>query len=75
MSLPLLSSVQGQPGQNLPSGQSGDEAIDNLLDGLYANTPGSPDNPVEEVNLVKEAPSAGGGETDNDAGGRGCGRE
>ena len=41
------------------------------LDGLYVKTHGSADNPVEEVNLVEEAPSTGGDETDNEAGGRG----
>ena len=67
--------MQGQPGGHLASGQSDDDAIDNLLDGLYAKTPGSPDNPVEKVNLVEKAPSTGGGETGNDAGARGDGRD
>ncbi|CAN0147105.1 unnamed protein product, partial [Hapterophycus canaliculatus] len=42
--------VKGQPGlpgeQKLPSGQSGDDAMDYLLNGLHATTPGSADSPL-----------------------------
>ncbi|CAN0259213.1 unnamed protein product, partial [Pylaiella littoralis] len=52
--------VKGQPGGNLPSGQNGDDAIDNLLEWLYARNAGSAESPVQEEDLV-EAPSSGGG--------------
>lgn len=51
--------MRGQPGGNLPSGQSCDDAIHNLLDGLYAKGAGAADNPVEEEDLEVAAPPIG----------------
>ncbi|CAM9611698.1 unnamed protein product, partial [Pylaiella littoralis] len=53
--------VKGQPGGNLPSGQTGDDAVNNLLDGLYSKTKGSAESPVQEDDLVESTPAADGG--------------
>ncbi|CAM9682684.1 unnamed protein product [Ascophyllum nodosum] len=55
--------VQGQPGGNLPSGNQSEDALDYLLNGLYATTTGNTDNPLEEEDLDDDA--------DNDADGGG----
>lgn len=47
--------VQGQPGGNLPSGHTGDDAIENLLNGIYAKTAKAAANPIAESELVNEA--------------------
>ena len=62
-SSPRPSYVQGQPGGNLPSGNQSEDALDYLLNGLYATTTGNTDNPLEEEDLDDDA--------DNDADGGG----
>ncbi|CAN0372970.1 unnamed protein product [Pylaiella littoralis] len=69
--------IKGQLGKNtLPSGQTGDDAIDNLLDGLHAQTPGTVDCPLGEDDLVEATSSGrvgGAGEEKIDGGGEGGG--
>ncbi|CAM9263997.1 unnamed protein product, partial [Pylaiella littoralis] len=67
--------VRGQPGNNLPSGHTGDDAIDNLLDGLYARNAVSAEAPVLEKDLVESPPGGGGakpGTEKENAGGGGA---
>lgn len=57
----MVSYVRGQPGGNLPSGQTGDDAIENLLDGLHALTVPSVGNPRVVTEVVDtEAPTSSG---------------
>ena len=67
-SSPRPSYVQGQPGGNLPSGNQSEDALDYLLNGLYATTAGNADNPLEEEDLDDDVDGGGVAGKQDDAG-------